>query len=104
MKSKSRLALVSFGLLILGLSGGAQALDLARGQRLYNQRCATCHGLNGVPTIQQAPSFVTKERLMQPDMVLVQRVQRGKNVCPPFMGMLNNDEILDVLQYARTMS
>jgi hypothetical protein len=30
-------------------------------------------------------------------------VQRGKNVCPPFLGMLSNDEILDVLQYARTM-
>jgi mono/diheme cytochrome c family protein len=94
---------MSFGLFFLGLSGAAQAVDLARGQRVYNQRCAACHGLNGVPTIQPAPSFVTKERLMQPDMVLVQRVQRGKNVCPPFMGMLSNDEILDVLQYARTM-
>lgn len=103
MRSRSRRVLMSFGLFFLGLSGAAQAVDLARGQRVYNQRCAACHGLNGVPTIQPAPSFVTKERLMQPDMVLVQRVQRGKNVCPPFLGMLSNDEILDVLQYARTM-
>jgi hypothetical protein len=40
---------------------------------------------------------------MQPDMVLLQRVQMGKNSCPPFMGSLKNDEILDVLQYARQM-
>lgn len=103
MKSKSLAGFASLGLFLAGLSGAVQAVDLARGQRVYNQRCAVCHGMNGVPTIQQAPSFVTKERLMQPDMVLVQRVQRGKNVCPPFMGMLTNDEILDVLQYARTM-
>jgi hypothetical protein len=30
-------------------------------------------------------------------------VQMGKNSCPPFMGSLKNDEILDVLHYARTM-
>ncbi len=94
---------MSFGLVVFSLAQNAQAIDLQRGQRLYNQRCAGCHGLTGVPTIPQAPSFVTKERLMQPDMVLLQRVQMGKNSCPPFMGSLKNDEILDVLQYARQM-
>jgi len=94
---------MSFGLLVASLPQSAQAIDLQRGQRLYNQRCAGCHGLTGVPTIPQAPSFVTKERLMQPDTVLLQRVQMGKNSCPPFMGSLKNDEILDVLHYARQM-
>ena len=103
MKSRYLLALTSLGLFLVGLSGIAQATDLARGQRLYNQRCAVCHGMNGVPTVQPTPSFVTKEKLMQPDMVLLQRVQMGKGICPPFMGILKNDEILDVLQYARTM-
>lgn len=79
------------------------ALDLLRGQRLYNMHCAACHGLNGVPTIQQAPSFVAKERLMQPDMMLVQSVKMGKTIMPPFMGILKDDEILDVLHYARTL-
>ena len=103
MRLKTLTAAVSVGVVLAGSAGSVAAIDLARGQRLYNQRCAVCHGMNGVPTIQQAPSFVTKERLMQPDMVLMQRVQMGKNVCPPFMGILTNEEILDVLQYARTM-
>jgi cytochrome c6 len=103
MKSRNLLALSSIGVLLVGFAGTAQAVDLARGQRLYNQRCAVCHGMNGVPTVQPTPSFVTKEKLMQPDMVLLQRVQMGKGICPPFMGVLKNDEIMDVLQYARTM-
>lgn len=103
MKIRIIAALASFGLVIAALPEVALAVDLQRGQRLYNQRCAVCHGMNGVPTIQQAPSFVTKERLTQPDMVLLQRVQMGKASCPPFMGTLKNDEIIDVIHYARIL-
>ncbi len=103
MKTRTIAAIMSFGLLVASLPQSALALDLQRGQRLYNQRCAVCHGLNGVPVIQQAPSFVAKDRLMQADMVLLQRVQMGKNTCPPFMGVLKNEEILDVLNYARVL-
>jgi mono/diheme cytochrome c family protein len=103
MKTRTTAAIMSFGLLVASLPQSALALDLQRGQRLYNQRCAVCHGLNGVPVIQQAPSFVAKDRLMQADMVLLQRVQMGKNTCPPFMGVLKNEEILDVLNYARVL-
>ncbi len=103
MKTRTIAAIMSFGLVIASLPQSALALDLQRGQRLYNQRCAVCHGLNGVPTIQQAPSFVAKDRLMQADMMLLQRVQMGKNTCPPFMGVLKNEEILDVLNYARVL-
>ena len=81
----------------------AHAIDLMRGQRIYNTHCSVCHGLNGVPVIQQAPSFSSKERLMQPDAVLVQSVKMGKTVMPPFMGILKDDEILDALQYARML-
>lgn len=81
----------------------AWAVDLARGQRIYNTHCSVCHGLNGVPVIQQAPSFATKERLMQPDMLLIQSVKSGKTVMPPFNGILKDDEILDALHYARML-
>lgn len=103
MKMRTAAILAPCWLAVASLSDSALAVNLQQGQRLYNQRCAVCHGLNGVPTIQQAPSFVSKERLMQPDTVLLQRVQMGKNTCPPFMGVLKNDEILDVLHYARTL-
>ena len=101
---KSRVAIV----FVLGLTGAiasefAYAVDLLKGQRLYNMHCAVCHGMNGVPVIQQAPNFATKERLMQPDTVLVQSVKMGKNSCPPRMGILKDEEIFNVIYYARTL-
>jgi len=103
MKSKRCRA----GLVLLVLSSAtanfAWAIDLARGQRIYNTHCSVCHGLNGVPVIQQAPSFATKERLMQPDMLLIQSVKMGKTLMPPFNGILKDDEILDALHYARML-
>lgn len=59
--------------------------------------------MNGIPVIQQAPSFATKERLMQPDMMLVQSVKTGKTLMPPFMGILKDEEILEAIHYARTL-
>ena len=44
-----------------------------------------------------------KERLMQPDLQLMQSVKMGKTVMPPFMGILRDEEILDALQYARML-
>ncbi len=102
MKSKvSRFALAAFGLTLF--ASIPEARDISRGQRLYNQHCAVCHGLNGIPTIQQVPSFVSKDRLMQPDLMLLQSVKMGKNMQPPFAGVLRDDEILDIIQYARVM-
>lgn len=91
---------------VMGISclpGDALAIDLSRGQRIYNTHCSVCHGLNGIPVIQQAPSFANKERLMQPDMMLIQSVKMGKTIMPPFMGILKDDEILDALHYARML-
>lgn len=103
MKRPMGLAVLSLSVVMSLSSGEARAIDLMRGQRVYNTHCSVCHGLNGVPVIQQAPSFATKERLMQPDTVLVQSVKMGKTVMPPFMGILKDDEIVDALQYARML-
>lgn len=91
------------GLVALGTSQSVFAVDLLRGQRVYNMHCAACHGMNGVPVIQQAPNFSVRERLMQSDMVLVQSVKMGKTIMPPFMGILKDEEVLDALHYARTL-
>lgn len=103
MKSKLVLANLALGIVASVASQTGQAFDLVRGQRVYNMHCSVCHGLNGIPVIQQAPSFVAKDRLMQPDMMLVQSVKMGKTLMPPFMGILKDDEILDALNYARTL-
>ena len=97
--------LIAIANLALGVSvpETALALDLLRGQRVYNMHCAVCHGMNGVPVIQQAPSFAAKDRLMQPDAMLIQTVKTGKTLMPPFMGILRDEEIQDAIHYARTL-
>lgn len=103
MKSFDGKAAFIFGIVVLGMSQPVVAVDLLRGQRVYNMHCSACHGMNGVPVIQQAPNFAVRERLMQSDMVLVQSVKMGKTLMPPFMGILKDDEVLDALHYARTL-
>ena len=103
MMSKRFIAAILSGCATLAVSSEALAADLVQGQRVYNMHCAVCHGMNGIPVIQQAPSFSAKERLMQPDMVLLQSVKMGKTLMPPFMGILKDDEILSALLYARNL-
>jgi cytochrome c6 len=80
-----------------------QAIDLGRGQRLFNLHCAVCHGVTGIPVVPNAPAFAMRERLDQPDFMLMQSVKTGKNTMPPFFGLLQDMEIADILQYIRTL-
>jgi len=88
---------------LLALSAGAQAANLANGQRLYNMNCAACHGPRGEGVNPDAPKFRMGERLEQPDMVLLQSVRTGKKAMPPFFGILQDQQILDILAYVRTL-
>lgn len=103
MISRTFAAACIAGFVASGVSGEVLAIDLLQGQRVYNTHCSVCHGMNGIPVIQQAPSFANKERLMQPDMVLLQSVKMGKTLMPPFMGILKDEEILSALLYARNL-
>lgn len=103
MISKAFAAACIAGVVASGVSDEVLAIDLLQGQRVYNTHCSVCHGMNGIPVIQQAPSFANKERLMQPDMVLLQSVKMGKTLMPPFMGILKDEEILSALLYARNL-
>lgn len=89
--------------LALILSTPAHAINLARGQQLFNLHCASCHGVNGIPVAPNAPSFAMRERLEQSDMALMMSVKMGKNTMPPFFGLLKDQEIADILQYVRTL-
>ena len=81
----------------------ASAMNLARGQQLYNLHCAACHGARGEGVMPEAPKFRLGERLEQPDMSLLQSVKAGKKSMPPFFGILQDAQILDVLAYVRTL-
>ena len=81
----------------------AGAVDLARGQRLYNLHCASCHGITGIPVMPDTPNLAMREGMNQPDIVIMQSLKMGKKNKPPFFGRLNDQELLDIVQYTRNM-
>lgn len=90
-------------MLLLACAYSAAAADLARGQRLYNLHCASCHGITGIPIMPETPNLSMREGMSQPDVVIMQSLKMGKKNKPPFFGRLNDQELLDVIQYTRTL-
>lgn len=93
---------LAFILVALG-SGSAYAADPVKGSRLYATQCASCHGLNGTSMMPGTPSFAKGERMMQPDMILVNSIKAGKNAMPAYRGILSDTDILDVIAFMRTL-
>ncbi|HEY6898177.1 MAG TPA: cytochrome c [Rhodocyclaceae bacterium] len=87
----------------LSLSASAQAVNLVHGQQLYNLHCARCHGITGIPVMPDTPNLSQREGMNQPDVVLMQSIKVGKKTMPPYIGILNDNDILDVLQYIRNI-
>jgi len=81
----------------------ASAIDLQRGQRLYNLHCASCHGITGIPVMPETPNLAMREGMNQPDFVLMQSLKMGKKTMPAYFGILNDQELLDILQFIRTL-
>jgi len=100
MKKSTRLTTAA---LLLGLALPAAAIDLARGQRLYNLHCASCHGITGIPVMPDTPNLAMREGMNQPDIVIMQSLKMGKRNKPPFFGRLTDDELLDIVQYTRVL-
>lgn len=76
---------------------------MINGQRIFAAHCAACHGMTGTPVMPNAPAFSRGERLMQPDVMLLQSIKFGRAAMPGFMGMLSDREILDVISFLRTL-
>lgn len=93
------------GLLLAGLAMSAPSFgaDPANGMRVYQTRCAGCHGVAGKAINPDAPSFSGTNKPMQPDVALLTRIKTGKKQCPPFFGLLTDKDILDVVAYIRTL-
>ena len=90
--------------LIIALRGviPANASDINLGQGIYQRYCVSCHGVNGSPAMAAAPDFKRGQGLMQSDQALHKRIQKGKNACPAYRGILDDQQILDVIAYIRT--
>ncbi len=88
---------------ILLAANVAQASDVNKGRDIYKQHCAMCHGNNGTASMAGAADFKRGQGLMQSDHALLERIEKGKNACPAYRGILNQQQILDVVAYIRTL-
>ena len=79
------------------------AADLEKGKNLYLIHCSGCHGEKGISLMPDVPNFARGESLNQPDPVLMDAIRVGSSARPPFLGILNDREILDVISYVRTL-
>ena len=80
-----------------------EAADGARGAQTFALHCAVCHGPAGQGVFPGTPKFNRGERLLQPDLQLLNTIRSGKNAMPAFNGVLRDREILDVIAYLRTL-
>ena len=92
-------------LLVIGMNylPTAQAADVFNGKRVYLNYCETCHGPNGQGQITGVPNFTRGQTLMRSDLAIFESVRSGKNAMPAFWGVLEEQEILDVIAYIRTL-
>jgi mono/diheme cytochrome c family protein len=84
-------------------AGAASGNDPFAGKKVYDTRCAGCHGDRGIPMFPGTPSFARGERLMQPDRTLLASVKNGKNLCPSWRRVVTDADLLNVLAYIRTL-
>jgi mono/diheme cytochrome c family protein len=82
----------------------ACAGDAAAGRATWASICSTCHGADGIATLEYAPSFSRCERLNQSDTTLLVSVRDGLDGrMPPWGGFLSEQQILDAIAYARSL-
>lgn len=99
-KAALRVGVVAF--MCLG-AATSNAADTIKGGQIYDSHCASCHGVNGVPVMPDAPNFARSERLLRPDVFVANAIRDGKNSMPSYQGVLSDSEILDVVVFLRTL-
>lgn len=90
-------------LLVAGLTAcnGIEAADVFSGERIYNRLCISCHGNRRQQSIPGAPNFSRGQRMMQPDGEMLEALRSGKRAMPSYLGVLDYDEMRDVIAYLR---
>lgn len=86
----------------------APALAQGPGADIYKERCAMCHGNDGLATtpagqVFKAASFRDPAIVKTPDAALIAIVKSGKNKMPPFGDKLTEEQIKSVVAYIRTL-
>lgn len=60
--------------------------------------------MNGIGAIPQAKDFSRIKLLAQSDQSLINLIRSGRDMMPAYLGILNDREILDVINYLRILN
>ncbi len=96
----------SAALIILSLlsgSGSVLAADPFRGAEIYSEHCMRCHGGSGEGNGLDVQGFRQGNAMVQPDSVLLDSIKYGNGLMPAYSGMLDEQQIEDVLSHLRTL-
>lgn len=92
------------GFILLGIwAGFAQAADPVSGAKLYQQHCRSCHGAQGQGQLPGVADFSRGEGLLKPDSTLMATIKSGRGMMPAYRGLLDDQQILDVIAHLRTL-
>ena len=94
--------LITVGVLIL-ITNRASATDLAAARLLYEQHCASCHGVSGQPRYSDIPDLRRSGISAMPSFQVVNKLKLGGPKKPPFLGRLTDQQLMDTLVYVRTL-
>jgi|AntDeeMinimDraft_5_1070356.scaffolds.fasta_scaffold09357_1 mono/diheme cytochrome c family protein len=100
--SRTGIQKIGCALLAALMSMPLLAADPTEGRRVYNEQCAYCHGDDGSGELPGTPNFQRGDQLMQADQSLFAMISQGRGSMPSFEGLLDEQEILDVIAYLRT--
>lgn len=81
----------------------AHAGDPVKGGKLYAQHCQKCHGSNGKSTLPGVADFSRGHGLMKADNQLLPVIKSGRGMMPAYRGILNDDDIYDLITYLRKL-
>ena len=84
------------------------ALAQAPGETVFKKNCVMCHGADGAGKTKMgvklgAADLTSSDIQALSDEALAQTIRNGKGKMPPFEKTLSADEIMQVVQYVRTL-
>jgi len=93
-------ALAMLSALLADIAGAA---DVFNGRAVYDTHCQSCHGDDGTSMMPGTPDFTSGEMMVRPDTELLKRIREGSDFMPAYRGMLEDNEIMDVIAYIRSL-
>jgi mono/diheme cytochrome c family protein len=88
-------------------SVSVHAQDSIDGKKIYDSKCASCHGIDGkISTLGLAlgsKDLRSAEAQQVTDVQMKQLISEGKDKMPAYKNTLSADEISAVIKYLRTL-